>query len=280
MVSSPSSEPGGARSDQAVSTPGPEEDGQVGHFERLGVIHNGARYAFGFGSDNYAIWDEYSPGAPLEQFPPSQEGRRQGWQRYVTLEPSAQDADVWQSKVQLSELELRRAKQKTGRRRWAIVAAVAAVAIVAFVLTRGGGEKEVSTAGANLADEAHAELTGAIAAAEDLQLDALRSTGFGGLYPNVLGTWKGQQVQLTINFNTPVIGANPTLFNPHRRLDLILTLEDGSEHRISSVDGECTVTFDTLEAAGVAGSFSCEDLPDPQGSELTIDAEGTFSGSG
>jgi hypothetical protein len=281
MVNSPTDGPGGASSDQEVTTRPPEGDGQAPDYGRLGVIHSGSRYAFGFGSDFYAIWDEYAPGSPVEQFPATPEGRLTGWERYESLEPSAKEVTLAEARVELAEVELRRARQRSGRRRLAIVGAVAAIAIIGFVVSRlGGGDEDGGGGSLNLANEAHVEVSGAYTITEDITLDTFTATGFEGLYPNVQATWTGTQVQLHMNFNTPQQGDNPTLFNPHRRLDLTLMLPDGSELKLNSVGGECTVTFDTLEAGGIEGRFACVDLPDPQGSEEAVDAEGTFSASG
>src|SRR5204863_5456739 len=58
----------------------------------LGLLHTGSRHSFGFTPNGYGIWDNMSSGPPAERFPASKAGRITGWQRYVELEPGAEDA--------------------------------------------------------------------------------------------------------------------------------------------------------------------------------------------
>jgi hypothetical protein len=51
--------------------------------------HSGFRYVLGYGPDTFGIWDRQSPGAaPIETFPRTDEGWRNAWIRYVSLEPN------------------------------------------------------------------------------------------------------------------------------------------------------------------------------------------------
>jgi hypothetical protein len=50
--------------------------------------HSGYRYVLGYGADYFGIWDRQSPTAPAERFPRTDEGWRQAWMRYVSLEPN------------------------------------------------------------------------------------------------------------------------------------------------------------------------------------------------
>jgi len=50
--------------------------------------HSGYRYVLGFGDDFFGIWDRQSPTAPAERYPRSDEGWRQAWTRFSSLEPS------------------------------------------------------------------------------------------------------------------------------------------------------------------------------------------------
>jgi hypothetical protein len=49
--------------------------------------HSGYRYVLGYGADLFGIWDRQGPGGPVEQFPRTDEGWRNAWIRFVSLEP-------------------------------------------------------------------------------------------------------------------------------------------------------------------------------------------------
>ena len=51
--------------------------------------HSGYRYVLGYDSDYFGIWDRQSPNAPAERFPRSDEGWRQAWIRFSSLEPGS-----------------------------------------------------------------------------------------------------------------------------------------------------------------------------------------------
>jgi hypothetical protein len=50
--------------------------------------HSGYRYVLGFAGDHFGIWDRQSPAAPAERFPRTDDGWRQAWTRFVSLEPN------------------------------------------------------------------------------------------------------------------------------------------------------------------------------------------------
>jgi hypothetical protein len=50
--------------------------------------HSGYRYVLGYGADYFGIWDRQSPTAPAERFPRTDDGWRQAWIRFVSLEPN------------------------------------------------------------------------------------------------------------------------------------------------------------------------------------------------
>lgn len=55
--------------------------------EVLQYTHSGQRYLLGYGRDSFAIWDRQRPSAPIERFPRTDEGWREAWLRFATLEP-------------------------------------------------------------------------------------------------------------------------------------------------------------------------------------------------
>lgn len=50
--------------------------------------HSGYRYVLGYGPDHFGIWDRQSPSAPAERFPRTDDGWRQAWTRFASLEPN------------------------------------------------------------------------------------------------------------------------------------------------------------------------------------------------
>ena len=49
--------------------------------------HSGYRYVLGYDPDHFGIWDRQAPAAPAERFPRTDDGWRQAWTRFVSLEP-------------------------------------------------------------------------------------------------------------------------------------------------------------------------------------------------
>lgn len=50
--------------------------------------HSGYRYVLGYGPETFGIWDRQSAGGPIETFPRTDDGWRNAWVRYASLEPS------------------------------------------------------------------------------------------------------------------------------------------------------------------------------------------------
>jgi uncharacterized membrane protein YeaQ/YmgE (transglycosylase-associated protein family) len=55
--------------------------------EALQFSHSGQRYLLGYGADFFGIWDRELPGPPVRRFPRTDEGWREAWLAYVTMEP-------------------------------------------------------------------------------------------------------------------------------------------------------------------------------------------------
>jgi hypothetical protein len=251
----------------------------------LGVIHSGSRYAFGFGPDSYAIWDSASSGPPVEQFPPTDEGRQAGWRRYLELEPSASGTvittaspdEVWRREVEQ--------KRKRGRRRSlitiAVVILVAVGAGVALAVSSGGGSKAatgVLSAEAK-AKKAHIEITGSVTATEDLTQSEFTSTPIGSLIgSSVKGAWKGTTVQLSVDVHNPTVGTFTTTVITNKEVDISVPLPDGTTASLRSTQGECKITVDAVVEDGFSGTFDCTGLSLPGGAG-TIDATGNYGAS-
>jgi hypothetical protein len=50
--------------------------------------HSGYRYVLGYGAEFFGIWDRQSPTVPAERFPRTDDGWRQAWSRFASLEPN------------------------------------------------------------------------------------------------------------------------------------------------------------------------------------------------
>jgi hypothetical protein len=70
----------------AVSSPAPTAAAPVEPSIRY--THSGYRYVLGYDPDHFAIWDRQSPTAPAERFPRTDDGWRQAWTRFASLEPN------------------------------------------------------------------------------------------------------------------------------------------------------------------------------------------------
>jgi hypothetical protein len=72
---------GASASTPAASNPQPATDGV--HYS-----HSGYRYVLGYGADFFGIWDRQNPSVPAERFPRTDDGWRQAWMRFASLEPN------------------------------------------------------------------------------------------------------------------------------------------------------------------------------------------------
>jgi zinc-ribbon domain len=50
--------------------------------------HSGYRYVLGYGADFFGIWDRQTPSQPAERYPRTDDGWRQAWTRFASLEPN------------------------------------------------------------------------------------------------------------------------------------------------------------------------------------------------
>ncbi|MFL5737146.1 MAG: DUF4190 domain-containing protein [Actinomycetota bacterium] len=58
--------------------------------EAISFSHTGYRYLLGHGADFFGIWDRQAPGSPISRFPRTDEGWRDAWQQYASVEPHGQ----------------------------------------------------------------------------------------------------------------------------------------------------------------------------------------------
>jgi hypothetical protein len=59
--------------------------------ERVEFTHSGERYLLGYSGGHFGIWDRQSPAQPTERFPRTDDGWRQAWQRYISIESNWMD---------------------------------------------------------------------------------------------------------------------------------------------------------------------------------------------
>ncbi len=78
------------QSDAATSAPAaaPAADAQPVQTSSVRYTHSGYRYVLGYGADFFGIWDRQSPSVAAERFPRTDDGWRQAWLRFSSLEPN------------------------------------------------------------------------------------------------------------------------------------------------------------------------------------------------
>jgi hypothetical protein len=54
--------------------------------EQVTFTHSGERYLLGYGADYFGIWDRQSPAAATFRFPRNDQGWRDAWSKYVSIE--------------------------------------------------------------------------------------------------------------------------------------------------------------------------------------------------
>jgi hypothetical protein len=89
--------PGAAQAMTAQASPGPEASPVVSAAtpeqssgpSDVRYSHSGYRYVLGYGADHFGIWDRQGASTPAERFPRTDDGWRQAWMRFSSLEPSA-----------------------------------------------------------------------------------------------------------------------------------------------------------------------------------------------
>jgi hypothetical protein len=70
---------------QAPTPRGPASEGVDASVK---YTHSGYRYVLGYGSEYFGIWDRQSPSVASERFVRTDDGWRQAWTRFASLEPN------------------------------------------------------------------------------------------------------------------------------------------------------------------------------------------------
>jgi hypothetical protein len=263
------------------------EKARIPRDQALGLIHQGGRYSFGYGPENYGIWDAASSAtAPIQEFPPTEQGRQEGWSRFLELEPEAaeKEADVappnpdrdWRREVQ----ESRKRSRRRNLTALGVIVVVLVGGILFLTLTSGGGggTSEEALSEAAKAKKAQIEITGATPLSEELTQTEFTSTPLESLVgASNKGVWEGTTVTLTIDIHNPQEGTVSTTVIPPRTVIIEIAQADGTSLRAISTNGECKVTMDEVSDAGFSGSYECTGMPVAGGEPL--DATGTFGAS-
>ena len=82
----PAGAPASAAAPASVATPAPAAT--PSSEPSIRYTNSGYRYVLGYGPDHFGIWDRQSPSAPAERYPRTDDGWRQAWTRFVSLEPN------------------------------------------------------------------------------------------------------------------------------------------------------------------------------------------------
>jgi hypothetical protein len=241
--------------------------------QALGVVHEGDRYEFGFGSDYYGIWDKQANAAPIERYPATDEGRAQGWGRYVHLEPGAEGAETGPS---VPEWIANPPRKGSGRAKWVWLAATIIVVggVVAVVVTKSSGTSSTGTSGgqAGAGSKATVTITAPTAISGDLQGQTFEPKGFDTLGPTVDAQWQNANLKMIVHLENPKVGQTTTKENPLTEI----VFEPFGQPEFDSRHGECTMNLTKVDEEGITGSFSCEGVPAKDGSSATLTGEGTF----
>lgn len=72
----------------------PQAAGDPNEAVALQYSHSGQRYLLGYGRTFFGIWDRESPAEPVYRFPRTDEGWRDAWQRFSSLEPNSTDVGI------------------------------------------------------------------------------------------------------------------------------------------------------------------------------------------
>jgi hypothetical protein len=240
----------------------------------LGVLHTGSRFALGFGSDFYGIWDQLFSGPPQERFAPTPAGKLEAWQRYAELEPSVGDSGPpW---LETGEPAVEEAGT---RRRWIVLGAVAVVIVGGIVVSRLGGEQAPGEGGGGSAatNQARVEVSGAITQSLDLTLEEADIRGPRTILPKWEATWASPAGSLYIIVTVGEVGEIRTNENPPRRVQLTFSPGVAAPDVVfASRPGQCTITLDIYTDDHAEGSFLCEDVT-LEGQTEPVRLSGSFS---
>jgi hypothetical protein len=248
----------------------------------LGLLHQGSRYSYGFSPTGYGVWDNLSSGAPVESFPASKAGRMAGWNRYMELEPGAEEAGKTALDAENPPPE---GVGMSGLRRYRtlIILGVIVVGVVVFFVVRkggggpGGGSGPLAKAGTT----ASADISGTTTvSADSLAQKSYKAQGLGTLYPLVAAGWSDGTTTVSISLSQPTVGGDNSTSQVLQNSMTIATAPSGSTTPTTyfSGGGECTIHVDRLDENGFTGTYTCTNVP-AQGGTGTINVTGKFQAS-
>ncbi|HEU4356399.1 MAG TPA: zinc ribbon domain-containing protein [Actinomycetota bacterium] len=72
--------------------------------EALQYSHSGQRYLLGYGIDFFGIWDRLQPGMPVRRFPRTDDGWREAWSMYASMEPYRAEVGMTSDRAPMPEV--------------------------------------------------------------------------------------------------------------------------------------------------------------------------------
>jgi hypothetical protein len=82
------SSPASVSDASSVATAGGAASSPAADGSSVVYTHSGYRYVLGYGADFFGIWDRQAPASPTERYPRTDDGWRQAWTRFASLEPN------------------------------------------------------------------------------------------------------------------------------------------------------------------------------------------------
>lgn len=250
--------------------------------QRLGTIHSGDRYTYGYGRDYYGIWENEADAGPIQRYPMTTAGRSEGWARYLELEPGAPKDEPGKAIDTRAEEAAALRRRKTKRRRnWLIFGAIVVIAVVAGIVLSKSGSKGGPAGGGGLTGSgtAHVDLTGGASGSADLTQQSYKATGVDTLYPSANATWTGNGFTIKLVLITPQVGPNGAGGQTQNTLEIT----DGTGTTYSAAQAtDCNVTLDEFDSSGMKGSLDCKGMQSTTtgatatASPVTVDATATF----
>jgi hypothetical protein len=84
----------GSETVQAAAASDPRLPAAPGDEEALQFTHSGSRYLLGYGGAFFGIWDRQGGSGPLSKFPRTDDGWRDAWLAFSSMEPNSTEVGI------------------------------------------------------------------------------------------------------------------------------------------------------------------------------------------
>ena len=84
----------GSETVQAAAASDPRLPAAPGDEEALQFTHSGSRYLLGYGRAFFGIWDRQGGSRPLSKFPRTDDGWREAWLAFSSMEPNSTEVGI------------------------------------------------------------------------------------------------------------------------------------------------------------------------------------------